>query len=210
MVGANVDVVEAASVLLEAAIAVYIADQKIKSLEAMMAVAEGYYQLYKDQDAVLREVFYNNPDSAIPMLINEMDVLAAENPDYAARIMDFWDATGPFVDESPNSGPTSDWMKRQEYVDISRINTVRDDIALQYFDADNVKLESDWTNYMFRFEEMRTDVENDIKFQKKMQVLVMAYFNVQKLRSMYDCYRKSLIILHIKIHDLFITGIHFS
>lgn len=36
----------------------------------------------------------------------------------------------------------------------------------------------------------------------------MAYFNVEEI-SLCDCCRKSLIVLHIKMHALFITEIDF-
>lgn len=162
MVTASADVVEALSVAIEAGIGVWYADHIADGLMEMMAVSRSYYTLYKQQDDLMRELVYDYSTGIIPALLRETKLENPQDPDYASRIGDMWGSDGIFPT------PANTWYNSKKYKYLGNAYTFE---GVYRQTADRTRLQSDWTNYMFRFEELNTTVDNDVMFQKKLQVM---------------------------------------
>lgn len=124
----------------------------------MVSLSRDYYNLYRDQ----REFYYNVfQHSAETPLVNEILGIPIYYKDYAGRILTLYNAnTGPF---GGKSGDALGWWSRH-----GRMFGLPMDPSIKEYEPDIAKLKSDWTNYLFRFEEHWADVRNDDRWAKRM------------------------------------------
>jgi hypothetical protein len=168
MAAATFDVVEIATQAAEAAGAL----GSVFTGFQLLSVAKDYYQLYAQQRYFYQVVFQYGVEAP---LIDEVMSIPSRRYDYNAQLLTvFDDLTGPlagfdmdtFESHNPNvSGDTGGWWTRRAqmyYADKDPIITA--------LPADRARLESDWANYLFRFEEHYTDIMNDIRFNKRLGV----------------------------------------
>lgn len=125
-----------------------------------VAIAKNYYNLYAAQ----RQFYYNTFQQGVELpLIN---MLAADSPymlNYTGRIQTMTNvATGPY------GGSSSDlvgWWARH-----GNMYGEAPDPLITEAQVDIPRIESDWANYLFRFEEYWYDVRNDLRWYKRMAV----------------------------------------
>lgn len=123
-------------------------------------LARKYYNLYKRQQDFYYDVFQSGVE--IPLL-QEVYNLPYYAKDYAARVATLYNSvTGPF---GGASGDTLGWWTRH-----ANMYGVTPDSHITELDADLVRLQSDWTNYLFRFEELWADVRNDSRWARRLLV----------------------------------------
>lgn len=131
----------------------------------MLDLAEDYYKLYRDQ----REFYYTTFQRGVEQPL-AVEVYQDPRPtlDYAGRVATMYNKdTGPF------GGLATDamgWRARH-------LATVGDAADAQYnamfeevYASDDMRLRSDWTNYMFRFEETYYDTRVDIWWKKRLSL----------------------------------------
>lgn len=156
MAAANVDVVEIATQVAEAAGALGSLYTGFK----LLVVARNYYSLYKQQ----RDFYYSTFQYGVEApLAAETFAVPVLRLDYSAQAGTIYDsATGPFGGES---GDIGGWWDRH----AAMYNTVRDPYNTELV-PDTAALQSDWANYLFRFEEHYNDVMNDIRFTRRLGI----------------------------------------
>lgn len=141
----------------------------------MLDLAKDYYNLYKDQ----REFYYTTFQRGVEQPLS-VEVYQDARPamDYAGRVSTMYNKdTGPFgglatdvmgwrarhlatVGDKPTNQTQPNGVYYDKYTPI--IQSV--------YAADNMRLRSDWTNYMFRFEEYYTDNRIDIWWKKRLSL----------------------------------------
>lgn len=124
----------------------------------LLDLARDYYNLYEDQ----REFYYSTFQQGVEAPI-AAEVFADPLPllDYTGRIATAYNIdTGPFGGRSSNA---IDWWgrHRRAYGTFSEANLVKESVL------DIVRIKSDWTNYLSRFEETYFDLRNDIRWRKR-------------------------------------------
>lgn len=124
----------------------------------LLDLARDYYNLYRDQ----REFYYTTFQQGVENpLAQEVYADGIPTLDYAGRVATAYDlATGPF------GGRSSDmrgwWQRhRQAYGAFEEANLLKESVF------DIVRIKSDWTNYLFRFEETYYDLRSDIRWRKR-------------------------------------------
>lgn len=124
-------------------------------------LARDYYNLYREQ----REFYYTTFQTGVEApLANEVAAIPIRALDYAGTAGAAYDpVTGPLGGESTDA---LGWWTRH----AGAYNTPIDPHLLRTLDADLAKIKSDWTNYLFRFEEHFTDTQNDIRWKKRMML----------------------------------------
>lgn len=123
-------------------------------------LARKYYDLYKQQRDFYYTVFHTGVE--VP-LISEIYNKAYYNRDYAARVATLYNSvTGPL---GGASGDTLGWWTRH-----ANMYGQSPDEEITELEADNAKLRSDWSNYLFRFEELWADVRNDSRWSARLMV----------------------------------------
>lgn len=126
----------------------------------MIELAKDYYGLYQQQ----REFYYSTFQTGVESpLISEVNGVARYNTNYAGRVGTIYNGvTGPF------GGSVTDtvgwWDRHAKMYHTSR------DSKITALEPDVAKIKSDWTNYMFRFEEEWTDIRNDIRWNKRLAI----------------------------------------
>jgi len=156
MAAATIDTVEIATQAAEAAGALGSVYTGFKLLK----VARDYYDLYKQQ----RDFYYATFQNAVeaPLAVETFGV-PIKQLDHTAQAATIYDAnTGPLGGQS---GDIGGWWDRH----AAMYHTVRDDIITALV-PDTARLQTDWANYLFRFEEHYVDVFNDIRFNRRLGV----------------------------------------
>ena len=125
-----------------------------------VALARKYYDLYRSQREFYYSVFQNGVERP---LIAEVYTRAFYYKDYAGRVNTLYNSvTGPFGGES---GDIEGWWSRHAAMYGQPIS---EDIS--ELETDKARLQSDWSNYLFRFEELWADVRNDKRWAERLMV----------------------------------------
>lgn len=125
-----------------------------------VAIAKNYYNLYAAQ----RRFYYSTFQQGVELPLISM--LAADAPytlNYAARI-----ATATNASTGPYGGSSSDlvgWWTRHGNMYGEAPDPLITESAI-----DIARVESDWANYLFRFEEYWYDIRNDQRWYKRLAV----------------------------------------
>lgn len=144
-------------VVAEAALAIAMAAEGYKSL----SIARDYYNLYKDQ----REFYYTTFQAGVEAPLSaEALAIPAYVRNYATRIATVYDnTTGVLAGEATD---VEGWIARHRVMyGAPEVTRIDDEL-----ETDRARIESDWVNYFFRFEEHVYDVENDIRWRKRMAI----------------------------------------
>lgn len=155
MACATYDVVEIATQVVEAAAGI----AGILTGFKLLSIAKGYYDLYKQQ----REFYYTTFQTGVEgPLANEVYGIARPTLDYAGQVGQAYNAdTGPFGGQSTDA---LGWMQRHS----AMYGTAPSAQLLQEMDTEIARIKSDWTNYLFRFEETYFDLKLDIRWRKRL------------------------------------------
>lgn len=125
----------------------------------LLDLARDYYRLYESQ----RNFYYNTFQQGLEAPL-AAEVYADAKPvlNYAGRVATAYDtATGPFGGQS---GDAMGWWTRH----AQAYNTLISPELGREFAVDIARVKSDWTNYLFRFEEAYYDVRSDIRWRKRL------------------------------------------
>lgn len=154
MASANIDVVEVATQAIEAAGAIASGIQSLK----ILSLAKNYYNLYKNQ----RDFYYSTfQQGAETPLVNSIYGEAPYLTDYVGRAGRlFATSTGPFAGEVTD---TAGWWQRH-----SNMYGVAMNPYILSLEEDTARLQSDWVNHMFRFEETWADLRNDTRWERRL------------------------------------------
>lgn len=156
MAAATIDTVEIATQAAEAAGALGSMYTGFK----LLAVARDYYNLYKQQRDFYYATFQNGVEAPLAAETFAMPIKQLDHAGQAETIYD--SATGPLGGQA---GDIGGWWDRH----AAMYHSKRDDI-ITALPADLARLQSDWANYLFRFEEHYTDVWNDIRFNRRLGI----------------------------------------
>lgn len=125
----------------------------------VLDIAKDYYRLYKDQQDFYYNTFQNGLEAP---LANEVYGLEMPTLDYAKRIGYMYDkATGPLGGKATDA---EGWMVRH----AEAYGATIPEAMKEEMKVDMLRVQSDWTNYMFRFEETYYDVLMDIRWKKRL------------------------------------------
>lgn len=154
MVTATVDSVEIATQIIEAIGAIASGIQNMKIIE----ISQDYYDLYKDQREFYYTVFQQGVEAP---LIDEIYNEQRYVKDYAARVGTLYNSvTGPFGGASTDA---LGWWTR--HADMYGDNP---DPRIKELDNDIARIQSDWTNHQFRFEESWADTRHDSRWERRL------------------------------------------
>lgn len=156
MAAATIDTVEIATQAAEAAGAL----GSVYTGYKLLSVARDYYKLYQQQRDFYYSTFQNGVEAPLAVETFNVPIKQLDHTAQAATIYDT--ATGPLGGQS---GDIGGWWDRH----AAMYHTQRDDIITS-LPADLARLQSDWANYLFRFEEHYVDVFNDIRFNRRLGV----------------------------------------
>jgi hypothetical protein len=150
------DETEAITQVVEAASAIGSLMQSFKSV----AIAQQYYNLYAAQ----RQFYFSTFQQGVELpLIGDLSTDLPYTRNYAARMTTMLNAnTGPYGGSSTD---TVGWWTRHAAMYGSTPDSRITESAV-----DLPRVESDWANYLFRFEEYWYDVRNDQRWYKRMAV----------------------------------------
>jgi hypothetical protein len=124
----------------------------------ILNISKDYYNLYKREKDFYYDTFQ---DKAETPLVNEILGIAVYNRDYAGRVAALYNSeTGPFGGSSTD---IQGWWERH----CAMYGALPDD-RIKELDVDMARLQSDWTNHIFRFEETWADLRNDSRWQKRL------------------------------------------
>ena len=123
-------------------------------------LARKYYDIYKYQ----RDFYYSVFQSGVEVpLITEIYFKPYYYKDYAARVDTLYNsATGPFGGQS---GDIMGWWARH-----TGMYGEAPDAQITELETDTARLRSDWSNYLFRFEELWADVRNDKRWADRLML----------------------------------------
>lgn len=124
----------------------------------LLDLAKDYYRLYDQQ----RQFYYNTFQAGVEApLAQEVYLDTTPVLDYAARVYTAYNnSTGPFGGQSAN-GRT--WWERH----AEAYGAAPDPRLAQEYYTDEARVKSDWTNYLFRFEESYYDLRLDIRWRRR-------------------------------------------
>lgn len=150
------DETEVLTQAVEAASAIGSLMQAFKSV----AIAQNYYNLYAAQ----RNFYFNTFQQGVELpLVNNLSTDLPYTYNYTGRVFSMTNAnTGPY------GGTSSDavgWWTRH-----SGMYGTTPDPKITEQQVDIPRVESDWSNYLFRFEEYWYDIRNDQRWYKRMAV----------------------------------------
>lgn len=149
------DITEIATQAVEAAGAIASGIQSMRILE----LSKDYYNLYKRQRDFYYTTFKQGVETSLAAYVGSTPKY---NLNYAGRVATLYSAqTGPLGGKSGNTGG---WWDRHAHM----YGDERDPRITKEFDADIARLHSDWTNYMFRYEEVFADTYNDRRWQQRL------------------------------------------
>lgn len=125
-----------------------------------VSLARKYYDLYREQ----RDYYYNTFQNGVELpLVNDIYNIPIYLKDYAGRAGTIYDpVTGPFGGQSGN---IENWLARH-----AKMYATTADEKITELEPDKARLQSDWTNYLFRFEEVWADTRNDIRWGQRLMV----------------------------------------
>lgn len=149
------DLTEIVTQAVEAAGAIASGIQSMRILD----LSKDYYKLYKRQQDFYYDTFRQGVETK---LAAEVGGTPAYNINYAGRVGTLYTAqTGPF---GGASGSIGGWWDRH----AAMYGDVRDTRIVNELAADTARLQSDWTNYLFRYEEVYADTRSDIRWQNRL------------------------------------------
>lgn len=124
----------------------------------LLDLARDYYDLYRDQREFYYTTFQQGVEGPLAQEVYDDPIPVL---DYAGRVGTAYDiATGPFGGRS--SDMRAWWQRhRQAYGMLEDANLLKESVL------DIQRVKSDWTNYLFRFEETYYDLRNDIRWRKR-------------------------------------------
>lgn len=127
----------------------------------LLDLSKDYYRLYQRQ----REFYYNTFQVGVEApLASEVYEDIAPVLDYEGRVNTAYNAaTGPFGGKSTDA---EGWWKRH----ASAYGAPADTRLASELPLDQQRVQSDWTNYLFRFEESYYDVRQDIRWRKRLAI----------------------------------------
>lgn len=150
------DETETITQILEAAAGIGSLIQAFKTV----AIAQNYYNLYAAQ----RQFYFNTFQQGVEAPL--ISLLGSDTPyieNYTARINTAYNNnTGPFGGSSTDA---VGWWTRH-----SGMYGTTPDPTITEAQVDLPRVASDWSNYLFRFEEYWYDVRNDLRWYKRMAV----------------------------------------
>lgn len=153
--GHTFDVVEVLTQAAEAAAGIASIVTAFKTL----SLARKYYELYKDQ----REFYYDTFQVGLEQPLAAE--IYADSPyvlSYLGRVAAAYNViTGPFGGASTDAEA---WWSRHG----AAYNVTNDPRLTKELQFDLARIKTDWTNYLFRFEEQFYDTAQDIRFRKRM------------------------------------------
>ena len=125
----------------------------------ILEISEDYYKLYKEQ----RDFYYGTFQAGLEApLASEVYTDPKPILDYAGRISTAYNTdTGPF---GGRAGDAQAWWERH----ANAYGAIRDTRLQAEYQFDVLRVKSDWSNYLFRFEETYFDLRNDIRWRKRM------------------------------------------
>lgn len=150
------DETEVLTQAVEAASAIGSLMQSFKSI----AIAKNYYNLYAAQ----RTFYFNTFQQGVEQpLVNGLSTDLPYTYNYANRINTMTNAnTGPY---GGSSSDYAGWWSRH----AGMYGTTPDPKITEQA-TDSVRVQSDWANYLFRFEEYWYDIRNDQRWYKRTAV----------------------------------------
>lgn len=148
------DLTEIATQIAEAAAGI----GSVLSSFKLLDISKDYYRLYQRQ----REFYYSTFQMGVEApLRNEVYSDPMPTLDYASRVATAYNhATGPFGGEASNA---KGWWERH----AATYGAPLDERLLREYPLDEARIKSDWTNYLFRFEESYYDTRMDIRWRKR-------------------------------------------
>lgn len=125
----------------------------------MLEVAKDNYNLWKEQ----RDYYFNTFQIRVEVpLAAEVFAVPVKALDYSAQVATIYDTqTGALGGQA---GDIGGWWDRH----AAMYNTVRGPITELV--PDIARLQTDWANYLFRYEEHTTDMMNDIRWERRIAV----------------------------------------
>lgn len=154
IVGQQIDLVEIATQVVEAAAGIASVITAFKSL----GLAEKYYDLYVSQRNFYYDTFQTGLEAPLAAEIYADTPYALS---YVGRLAAASNAiSGPYGGQSTNAAA---WWARHGEV----YNTPNDPRLVKELPFDLARVRSDWSNYLFRFEEQFYDTVSDIRFRKR-------------------------------------------
>lgn len=151
------DLIEIATQAAEAAAGV----ASIYSSFKLLSVARSYYDLYRDQ----KQYYYDTFQSGLEAPLSS-EVYAIQKPtlDYAKTVLSAYNPdTGPLGGQSGD--PNAWWSRHAAAYGLPRDARLQQEMSLEL-----ARVKSDWTNYLFRFAETYYDLENDIRWKKRLSL----------------------------------------
>lgn len=125
----------------------------------LLDLSRKYYNLYKHQREFYYDTFQTGLETPLAAEVYADPVYALN---YTGRLATAYATeTGPFGGKSTDA---AGWWLRHG----SAYNLPNDPRLLKELPFDLAALKSDWTNYLFRFEEQFYDVANDIRWRKRL------------------------------------------
>lgn len=125
----------------------------------LLSVSRGYYNLYAQQKAFHYATFQQKLETP---LAAEVYSIPLPTLDYARAVMSAYNAdTGPFGGKATDA---DGWWNRHG----ATYGTVQDERLRREFLAEVERVKTDWTNYLFRFAEAYYDLENDVRWKKRL------------------------------------------
>jgi hypothetical protein len=127
----------------------------------LLDLSKKYFRLYEQQ----REYYYNTFQAGLEAPLAD-EVYDDPKPvlDYAARVGTAYDvATGPFGGQATD---VRGWWKRH----ANAYGAIPDARLSDELVLDEARVKTDWTNYLFRFEETYYDVRLDIRWKKRVSL----------------------------------------
>lgn len=125
----------------------------------ILDLAKNYYKLYEEQ----RTFYYNTFQQGLEApFANEVYMDPIPVLDYAGRVSTAYNvATGPF---GGRAGDADAWWLRH----ANAYGSIRASGLIKELVLDTQRVKSDWTNYLFRFEESYYDTRLDIRWRKRL------------------------------------------
>lgn len=158
MVGAVVmtDATEIATQAIEAAAGIASLSQSFR----IVSQARKYYDLYAQQKNFYYNTFHTGVETP---LVNDVYSIPVYTENYSSRVNTAYGSqTGPF------GGASADilgWWKRHAGMYDSEPDSLITELT-----PTEARLKSDWTNYLFRFEELWADIRNDDRWMRRLTV----------------------------------------
>lgn len=149
------DLTELATQIVEAVAGI----ANIYSSFRLLNVSQGYYKLYSQQKAFYYNTFQAQLEAP---LANEVYTTPLPVLDYAKTVLSAYNTdTGPFGGRATDARA---WWERHG----ATYGMARDPRLEVEFATEVERIKTDWTNYLFRFAETYYDLENDIRWKKRL------------------------------------------